>query len=193
MGFWGSLFGGSNPTLNSDINQFGQIGGFATGLGEKNLSQASNFWSSILSGDPTQTAKSLAPQISTIEQQAQQQRNTGAQFGNRSGGTNASNQMIGDQATGSINNMISSLLGSSASNLGNSGAGLLSQGASAYGAQEQASQQRMQNWMNSILGKGITGAVQAGESAGLGAAGGALPGGPGAAAGAQAGLSSFWG
>ncbi len=69
MSFWGSLFGGSNPTLNQDIGQFGQIGGFATGLGESNLSQASNFWSSILSGDQSKIAKTLGPEIGAIQQQ----------------------------------------------------------------------------------------------------------------------------
>lgn len=167
MSFWGSLFGGQNPTLNANIGEFGQIGGFATGLGESNLSQASNFWSSILSGDQSKIAKTLGPQIGAIQGQAQQQRNVGAQFGNRSGGTNAANQMISDQSTASINNMVNSLLGSSASNLGSSGAGLLSQGASAYGQQEQASQQQMENWMNSILGLGTTSGVAAAESFGL--------------------------
>ena len=72
MSFWGSLFGGQNKTLNSDMNQFGQIGGFATGLGESNLSQASNFYSSLLSGDPSKQAKALGPEIGAIQQQGQQ-------------------------------------------------------------------------------------------------------------------------
>ena len=121
MSFWGSLFGGQNKTLNSDMNQFGQIGGFATGLGESNLSQASNFYSSLLSGDPSKQAKALGPEIGAIQQQGQQARNTTAQFGNRSGGGNAWMQMAGDQSRGSINNMISSLLGGAASSLGSYG------------------------------------------------------------------------
>lgn len=187
MGFWGSLFGGSNPTLNQDIGQFGQIGGFATGLGEGNLSQASNFWSSLLSGDPSKQAQALAPEIGTIQQQGQQQKSQAAQFGNRGGGTNASMQMVDAQSRGAINNMISSLLGSSASNLGNIGSSLLGQGQSAFGAQAQGSQQQMENWANSILGRGITGGIGAAESFGLGAAGGAA-GGTGAGAGGMAAL-----
>ncbi len=168
MGFWGSLFGGSNPTLSKDINQFGQIGGFATGLGENNLSQASNFWSSILSGDPSKTAKTLAPQISSIQQQGQQKKNATAQFGNRSGGNNASNQMVTDNSRADVNDLIASLTGNAASGLASSGSGLLGQGASAYGSQVSASQQQMQNWANSILGMGTTSAAAAAESYGLG-------------------------
>ena len=187
MSFWGSLFGGSNPTLNKDMAQFGQIGGFATGLGEKNLSQASNFWSSILGGDPSKVAKTLAPQISSIQQQGQQERQGLAQFGSRSGGTNAASQMIGDKSRGAINDMIASLMGGAAGNLGSMGGSLLSQGQSAYGAQLGASQQQMENWANSILGRGITGGVAAAESFGLGAAGGAMAG-MGAAKGGMAAM-----
>ncbi len=190
MGFFGSLFGGSNPTLSKDINQFGQIGGFATGLGEKNLSQASNFYSSLLSGDPSKQAQALAPEISGIQQSAQQARNVGAQFGNRSGGTNAQMQMAGDQSRAQINEMISGLLGTSASGLGSMGSNLLSQGQQAYQSQVEASQQQMQNWSNSILGRGITSGVSAAESFGLGAAGGSLSGTGAGAGGMSAMLGS---
>jgi len=171
MGFWSSLFGGSNSTLNSDMNKFGQIGGFATGLGEKNLSQASNFWSSILSGDQSKTSKVLAPQINNIQQGSQQQKQGLAQFGSRSGGTNASAQQIGDKSRASINNMVSGLMSSSASSLGSSGSGLLSQGASAYGQQADASQTQMQNWSNSLLGLGVTKGIGGAEGAAMSALG----------------------
>jgi len=166
MSFWSSLFGGQNKTLNQDMAQFGQIGGFATNLGESNLSQASNFWSSLLSGDQSKQAKVLAPEISTIQQQGQQQRATTAQFGNRGGGTNASMQMAGDTSRAGINDMIAKLLGSSASNLASSGGNLLGIGQSAYGQQLAASQQQMRNWANSILGHGITTSFQTGEELG---------------------------
>ena len=193
MSFWGSLFGGQNKTLNSDMNQFGQIGGFATGLGESNLSQASNFYSSLLSGDPSKQAKALGPEIGAIQQQGQQARNTTSQFGNRSGGGNAWMQMAGDQSRGSINNMISSLLGGAANSLGSMGGNLLSQGTAAYGQQLAASQQQMENWSNSILGRGITGGVAAAESFGLGAAGGAMAGTGAGAGGMKAMLGTMAG
>ncbi len=152
IGFFSSLFGGSNPTLSKDINQFGQIGGYATGLGEQNLSQASNFMSSILSGDQSKIAKSLGPQISSIQQQTQQEKQAQSQFGPRGGGTTAKAQMYGDTSRASINEMINSLLGSSAGGLASSGQNLLQQGTGAYGQQVNASQLQMQNWANSILG-----------------------------------------
>lgn len=171
MSFWSSLFGGANPTLNSDINQTGSIGGFATGLGEKNASQASSFFSNILSGDQSKIAKTLAPQISAIQTQGNQQKQTNAQFGNRSGGTNAQNQQIGDQSRSAINNMIAQLTGSAASNLESSGEGLLGTGLQATTAQAGLSQVQMQNWSNSILGKGVSqgiGAAVTGATGGLG-------------------------
>lgn len=84
--------------------------------------------------------------------------------------------MAGDQARSSVSSMVSSLLGSSASSLGSLGTNLISQGQSAYQAQDAASQQRMQNWSNSILGKGITGAVQGAESFATGGLGGLAAG-----------------
>lgn len=168
MGFWSSLFGGSNSTLNQDINQFGQIGGFATGLGESNLSQASSFWSSILSGNQSKINKMLGPEISAIKGQGQQAKLTTAQFGNRAGGTNAAMQMTDEKSRASVNNLISSLLGTSASSLGSSGSSLLGQGMQAYGQQAKLSQEREQSWSNSLLGRGITGGLGALESFGLG-------------------------
>lgn len=168
MGFFSSLFGGSNPTLSSAIGKFGQIGGFATGLGEKNVAQGSKFFSDIVSGDPTKQARALGPEISSVQGQKQQQLKSMAEFGNRSGGTNAAAQMAGDTARASINNMIASLLGTSASALTSSGSSLLSTGTGAYGSQVDASQIQMQNWANSILGQGITQGAGFAEGYGLG-------------------------
>ncbi len=187
MGFWGSLFGGASSTLSGDIGQTGQLAGFASGLGQKNLAQSSKFFSDILSGDPTKQAQVLAPEISTVQGQKQQQLKGMAEFGNRSGGTNAAAQMTGDTARASINNMIAGLLGTSASSLASTGSNLLNTGLGAIGQQAQLSQEQMQNWANSILGRGITGGIGAAESMGLGAAGGALAG-TGAGAGAQSAL-----
>jgi len=156
MGFAGSLFGGSNSTLSSDINKFGQIGDFATGMGEKNLTTSSNFWNSILSGDSSKQSQALAPQIGAAKQSAQQQNKTTAEMGTRSGGNAASNAGRSDKTRSDITGMIGQLTGNAASNLGSSGSSLLSQGASAYGQQVNASQQQMSNWQNSILGKFTT-------------------------------------
>jgi len=163
MSFWSSLFGGSNPTLSKDIGQFGQIGSFATGLGEKNLSQSSNFMSSILSGDQSKIGGVLGPDISSIKGQGMQSKLGTSQFSNRGGGSNATMQAADDTSRASVNKMISSLLGSSASGLASSGSSLLGQGMQAYGQQAQLSQEQMQNWSNSILGRGITSGASAAD------------------------------
>jgi hypothetical protein len=191
MGFFSSLFGGSNPTLSKDINQFGQIGSFATGLGEKNLSQSSDFMSSILSGSQSKIGKVLGPEISNIKGQGMQSKLGAAQFGTRGGGSNATMQSADDTSRASINSMISSLLGSSASGLASSGSSLLGQGISAYGQQAQASEQQAAGWANSLFGKGITSGISSAESFGVGAAGGALSK-TGAGKGAMSGLNSYW-
>lgn len=164
MGFWGSIFGGSSPTLSSDISQTGSIAGFSTGLGEKNIGQASKFYSDILSGDPTKQAKALAPEISTIQGQKQQQLKSMGEFGNRSGGTNAAAQMAGDKARAAVNDMVAKLLGTSASSLSSIGSNLLSTALSATGMQANLAQQQMENWRQSILGSAITGGVNYAES-----------------------------
>lgn len=160
MSFAGALFGGSNPTLNSQIGTLGSIAGSSTKEGQTDTSDASKFFQSILAGDD----KSLAPQIGSIKKQGQQKLQTLSQFGNRSGGTNATANSVGDTTTASINDLIQSLTGSAASNLGSLGTSLTNTGLSAYSQQAGVSQQQMQNWKNSILGQGITGAINYGES-----------------------------
>lgn len=186
MSFWGGLFGGSNPTLNSQIGSLGAMAGSTSQQGQGDVSSASSFWNSILSGGG---AKALAPEISSVMQQGQQKKQALGQFGNRSGGTNAKAQTIGDQGTSSINNMIASLSGTAAGQLGSLGTNLLNTSLNASQLQSQDSQMQMQNWQNSILGKGIGAAIGGAEAFGLGAAGGALPGGMGAAKG---GMSALW-
>jgi len=189
MGFWGSLFGGSNPTLNSDIKQFGQIGSFATNLGESSMTKSKDYWSSLLSGDASKSAKALAPQISASKVAGQQQNKTGAEQGTRSGGTAASTAATNDTTRANITKLLGSLTSNAASSLGSLGSSALNTGISALSQQEQASQQQMENWSNSILGKGITGGVSAAESFGLGAAGGAMAG-TGAAKGGMSAMTS---
>lgn len=136
-------------------------------------------------------SQALAPEIGAAKKSAQQQTKTNAEFGTRSGGTAASNAATSDKLHSDITNLIGSLTGSSASNLAGLGSNLLGTGLGALGQEQNAVQQRIDNWSKSILSKSITGAVQGAESYGLGAAGGALPGGPGAAAGGQGAFASF--
>lgn len=168
MSFFGSLFGGSNPTLNKDMNQFGQIGGFATGVGMSDTTASSNFMQSLLSGDSSKIGQLLAPQISSMQKQGQQQKQGVAQFGNRSGGNNSSVQGVDDSTRADIGSMISSLTGGAASGLASQGSSLLGTGLQATGAQVDASQMQMKNWMDSFLGQGIGGAIGGAEGFGLG-------------------------
>jgi hypothetical protein len=178
MGFWSAILGGSNPTLNNDISQLGQLSGFSQGIGQGDTTAASNYYRNILSGDPALEAKSLAPQISAQQGQEQQARNSLAQFGNRSGGTGAAQQAIGAQGRGNIINALGGLQQGAAGGLANIGQSNLGLAASDTQAQAGESQQRLQNYMNSILGKGISSGVGALESYGLGGLGG-VPGGGG--------------
>jgi hypothetical protein len=164
VSWFGSLFGGQNPTLNSTINQSGSIGGFATGMGESDLTAGSNWMNSIISGDPTKIAQALAPAISGQQGQVSQAKKGLAEFGTRSGGTASATANLDSGARGNIINLVGGLQSGTASNLTGTGSNLLNTGLGAYNQQAQLSQQQMQNWSNSILGKGISGAVNYAES-----------------------------
>ena len=191
MSFFGSLFGGSSPELNTLIGQYGSIGGQQTGTGQKNQNQAGDFFSSILSGDSSKTSQALAPAIDAAKKSTSQDQKTASMFGTRSGGTAASSAASADKTHGYIADLIGNLTSSSASNLASLGTSQVSTGLGALGQEQGAVAERIQNWNASILGHGITGAVQGAEALGMGAAGGMLPGGPGAAAGAQGAFASF--
>ena len=154
MSFWGSIFGGQNKTLDKNINQFGQIAGFTTGLGESSTAKGLNFMSDIVSGDQSKIARSLGPEIKAEQGREQQQKNQTAQFGTRSGGNNAVIQAATDTTRGNISNMVSSLLNSSVSGLVSGGASLLNQGMEALNKQTELSQEQIENWKNSIIGQG---------------------------------------
>jgi hypothetical protein len=169
MSFWGSLWGGSSPELNTLIGQYGQIGGNLTGQGQSNVNKASDFYSSILSGDSSKQSQALAPEISAAKKSAQEQNKTTAEFGGRSGGTAASTAMTNDKTHEYLTNLIGRLTGKSADALGSLGTSELSTGLGALGQEQGASQQRMENWSNSILGLGLT--KGAGFAEGLGLSG----------------------
>lgn len=165
--FLASLFGGQNKVLNNDISQFGADAGFAQQQGQGDVTAASKFYQDILSGDPTKIGQSLAPEISTSQQQGQQAKNNLAQFGNRSGGTNAAAQGIDAAGRGNIINLIGGLQGKAASGAGSLGTAEQGLSLEATNQQEQAAQQRFQNWLNSIG----AGAITSGANFGLKAIG----------------------
>lgn len=171
--FFSSLFGGANDTLSKTMGQTGDIAGYSSNLGQQNTSAGSGFFNSILSGDSAQIAKTLAPEISQMQQGGQQQKNATAQFGNRSGGNNAKTQGIDSGNRASLTNLIGGLQQGAASNLLSSGQNLLGTSLGALNQQAGMSQQQMQNWAGSLFGGALTGAAGIGMSALGGLAGGA--------------------
>ena len=171
MGFFGSLFGGSNNNLSGDINQTSGISSWGQSIGQGDVNAASGFWNTLLSGNEGAQAKLLAPEIGTIQKQGQQQLKTAAQFGNRSGGTNASAQNNIDSQRGQITNMISNLTSGAASNLSSTGQNALNTALSANQLNMEESQQQMENWRKSIAGSGLIDFAQTGLNAAEGGLG----------------------
>lgn len=161
--FLSGIFTGANPTLDSDINNAGNVMNFSTGTGEGDVGNASAFYNTLLSGDPAAEAKLLAPEIKTIQDQGQQKINTTAEFGNRSGGTNAGNQTTMDTSRANVDDMISKLTGQAAAGDASLGENLLNTGLNANQLQDEESQQKLNNEQQSLLGgvisKGVTGGL----------------------------------
>ena len=174
MSWFSSIFAGQNPTLNNNINQTGQIAGYSTGAGMGDITAGQNWMRSILSGDPTKITQALAPEISGQQGQIAQQKKQIAEFGSRSGGNASATTNLNAQGRGNIINLVGGLQSGTAGNLANLGQGLLGMGLNATAQQAELSQQRMQNWQNSIFGGALTG----GAAIGLGAAGKAAGLGP---------------
>ncbi len=103
-----------------------------------------------MSGDMSKISSVLAPQISAVNQQTQQRKQTNSQFNNRGGGTNATNQSLDDNALSSIRSMVSDLTGKAATNLGNMGENLLNTGLAggeaAFGASKTIHDQNQAKW-----------------------------------------------
>lgn len=157
--FLSGIFAGSNPTLNGDIGNAGNIMGFGTATGEGDIRNASDFYNTLLAGNPAQTAKLLAPQINTITGQGQQRKKTLAEFGNRSGGNNSEASTIDDTTRKNIDDMIASLTGAAASGDASLGTSTLGLGLNANEIQDEESQQKLENEQNSLLGNTIGSAL----------------------------------
>jgi hypothetical protein len=94
-----------DPTQQEE-GQLGDLSTYGTNTGEGAVNTANTYEQGILSGDPSTIAKTLAPEISAGQGQVQQAAMTNAQFGNRSGGTNASTQGAQAGERGNIINLI---------------------------------------------------------------------------------------
>lgn len=171
MGFLDSLFTGNNPTLNENIGTTGTIGGYGTSTGMGDTSAVSKYLQSIIGGDPASISRTLAPQIGQIAKQANEKIQTQGEFGNRSGGVNASNESTMDTSRGNIDDLIAKITSGGVGALGDLGTKLLGMGLSAEQVQAMLSQERMKNQQNSILGGAIAGGSSALLNAGIGALG----------------------
>ena len=173
MGFGTYLMDIFGPTKaeKSAMDALNSSSGVAVQQGEGDTTAASKWYQDILSGDPTKQAQAIAPQTAAAQQGAQQQKNQAAQFAPRSGGMAATMAGMDANTRAQLIQLLGGLQSGAAS--GAAGLGTAEQGLSqqATGQQAQLSQEQMQNWANSILGKGITSAAGAAESAGLGAIG----------------------
>lgn len=124
--------------------------GFAGSVGEGLISNSSAFINALLSGDPHKISQILAPEISGISKQANEKTQTNAQFGSRSGGTNASNQNTMDQARAGVNDLISGLTKSAIGEGASLGTNLVNTSMSGYndvfGMENAMQQQRAAKW-----------------------------------------------
>jgi hypothetical protein len=118
--------------------------------GEGATTDAMKFWTDIMSGDPSKVGAVLGPEISGIQQRGQQQKQTAAQFGTRSGGTAAVQASADDTTRAGIDSLVANLTGAAATNLGNLGTTLTGQGASAassaFGAAKTMQEQSAAMW-----------------------------------------------
>ena len=86
-GFWSSLFGGANSSLDSLIPKYQKIGDTQTNIGSGYENQAGKFWGDILSGNASKQAGALAPEISAAKTRTSQDQKTATMIGGRSGGS----------------------------------------------------------------------------------------------------------
>jgi hypothetical protein len=152
VSFLGSVFGGQNPTLNSQIPMLTAMSGSLSKTGTTNLNDASSYFHKILGGDYS----SLSPQIQSIRNQGNQSFAQMFNFGNRSGGTNSAAQTVGDRTATGVNNLISAATSGAASNIGSLGSTMLNAGLQSSNMAVSDSQMQMQNYINSILGQGMS-------------------------------------
>ena len=163
-GFLSSIFTGSSPGVSTATNNLNSLAGYAGNTGQTDTNAASGYDLGILSGDPTKVAQTLAPEIKAGQDQAQQNKNTVAQFGNRGGGMNSVMAGLDDATRGKLISLMGSLRQGAAGQLGNLGVADTGQATQNNLGAGQLSQEQLQNMMNSFFGQGIGGAIDYGES-----------------------------
>lgn len=165
--FLNSIFTGSSPGLTKDQNQLGDLAGYSSGIGKEGTTADMNYNLGILSGDPSKVAETLSPEIKQAQDQVQQNKNTVAQFGNRGGGMNAVMAGLDDATRAKLISLAGGLRQGAAANAGALGTANLGLSAGDTMDQAKLAEQQLQNFLNSILGKGISSGVASLEKWGL--------------------------
>jgi hypothetical protein len=153
MGFFSSILGGKNETLNEAIPKLGQTADWATGEGKADVTAGTNFYKSILSGDSSKQMQAVGGTVGAAKTSVNQDTKTATEMGTRSGGTAASNAATTDKFHSWMTNLFGDLTGKAAESLTSTGGSLIGTGLEATGQQIGASQQRMNNWEHSLAGK----------------------------------------
>jgi len=147
-----------DPTKQQE-NQLNDLSSYETGTGKGATTAANDYYSGILSGDPAEIAKTLAPEIKAGQEQVSQQAKTNAEFGNRSGGVNASTNAAQAGERGNIINLIGGLQQGAAGAEAGLGTNLLSQSSGNINSSAGLASAN-QNRMSSDVGGIANGAAQ---------------------------------
>ena len=172
-GFLSGIFTGSNPGLHKAQENLGSLAGYSSNTGEQGTNAAMDYNLGLLSGDPTKVAQTLAPEIKTLGEQAQQNKNTVAQFGNRGGGMNSVMASLDDATRAKLIDLMGRLRQGAAQNLGQLGTANLGMGLEGNMDAAKVAQMEHENQNNSLLsgvlsGLGGIGLGKIGKAAGVG-------------------------
>ena len=154
-GFFGSVLGGANSTLDTAIPKLGQTADWATGQGRGDVATGTDFWKSILSGDSSKQMQALGGTVGAAKTSVNQDIKTATEMGTRSGGTAASHVATTAKFHGWMTSLLGDLTGQAASSLTSTGGSLIGTGLEATGQQIGASEQQMKNWGHSLAGKSL--------------------------------------
>jgi hypothetical protein len=122
--------------LSSLAGQSQSIAQQQAGAGNTALNAGQNYFQSLLSNQPGAVSQAVSPAVNTLLGQEEQQKQTTAEFGNRSGGTNSAIQSLTSTTSGDITNLINSLIPNAANSLATIGNARLGAGISSMGQAE---------------------------------------------------------
>jgi hypothetical protein len=136
-----------DPT-EKEQKRFGSLADEQLAAGQGAQTAAQTYDMNLLT-DPT---KALAPEISAGQGQVEQQMLQNSNFGNRSGGTNASTQNAQNANRGNIINLMGEEQGKAANSLASLGTSEVSSGSSALGNEADLANQRRQQQVGDVSG-----------------------------------------